>query len=146
MPEPVLPLYDCLANQTAWVVVRSADGPAPSSAAAAADYDCGETAAGRIPGGTRQSTFFGSDPRATGGYHNFSAQAGVLQRLVASGVVRAHWGTCEYSTGDAPPAFVNHAGGRGGGGGRAGGRHWARLGRAARRRVGRAAAGRGSIT
>ena len=41
-------------------------------------YDCGETA-GKL--GVQQAVMFGSDPRATGGYHNFSAQVGVRVRI-----------------------------------------------------------------
>jgi hypothetical protein len=32
---------------------------------------------------------------ATGGYHNFSAQAAVLRSMVAMGTVDAHWGRCD---------------------------------------------------
>ena len=41
-------------------------------------YDCGETA-GKL--GVEQKQMFGDDPRATGGYHNFSAQAAVRARV-----------------------------------------------------------------
>ena len=66
-------------------------------------YDCGETA-GKL--GVEQATMFGSDPKATGGYHNFSAQAAVLRRLTSSGDVVAHWGSCAPRHG-APADFVN---------------------------------------
>ena len=62
-------------------------------------YDCGENAGSA---GVAQSVMFGDDPRATGGYHNFSAQASVLRRLARSGAIHAHWGTCEPTTGDPP--------------------------------------------
>lgn len=71
-------------------------------------YDCGETAGNA---GVQQGIMFGSGPRAvraTGGYHNFSAQAAVLQRLARSGAITADWGTCGPTTGDPPPEFRNH--------------------------------------
>lgn len=72
-------------------------------------YDCGEARPG---GGVAQSYMFGGDPGATGGYHNFSAQAAVLRRLAESGAVHAHWGTCGHSSGDPPdPALLNRRGG-----------------------------------
>lgn len=67
-------------------------------------YDCGETA-GKL--GVEQATMFGSDPKATGGYHNFSAQAAVLRRLAGSGAVVAHWGSCAPDH-RAPAETVNH--------------------------------------
>ena len=74
-------------------------------------YDCGPTAG---LAGVAQSIMFGDSstgsqpsPRATGGYHNFSAQARVLQRLASSGVIHAHWGSCEPTMGEPPADFVN---------------------------------------
>ena len=70
-------------------------------------YDCGETAGS---GGVSQAAMFADSPkavRATGGYHNFSAQASVLRQLASSGVLDADWGTCEPSTGNPPEAFLN---------------------------------------
>ena len=58
-------------------------------------YDCGEVAGNQ---GVDQAKMFGNDPRVTGGYHNFSAQALVLRRLAASGALRAN----------PPPEYVNH--------------------------------------
>ena len=72
-------------------------------------YDCGETAGAA---GVAQAAMFGSNPMATGGYHNFSAQARVLRRLASSGAIRAHWGTCDRTLGDAPAEYVNRKGGR----------------------------------
>ncbi|KAL1528998.1 hypothetical protein AB1Y20_010319 [Prymnesium parvum] len=66
-------------------------------------YECGPTSGGAE---TNQSYFF-TDPRATGGYHNFSAQAKVLHRLAKEGVITVHWGSCHHSLGDAPEAYVN---------------------------------------
>ena len=113
-------------------------------------YDCGETAGSA---GVAQAAMFGNDPLATGGYHNFSAQAMVLRRLASRGIVHAHWGTCERTLGNSPEGFVNRkgshktrpsrgtgrqrgAGGRGGGGG-------GRGGGAGGRGDGRSRAGRG---
>ena len=68
-------------------------------------YDCGEVAGNQ---GVDQAKMFGNDPRVTGGYHNFSAQAVVLRRLAASGAVRAHWGSCTPGQANPPPEYVNH--------------------------------------
>ena len=68
-------------------------------------YDCGETA-GKL--GVEQSQMFGDDPKATGGYHNFSEQARVLRRLAARGTIVAHWGTCSRGEAGAPAELVNH--------------------------------------
>ena len=68
-------------------------------------YDCGET---RGSAGYNQ-TFFFTNPKSSGGYHNFSAQAKVLKRLAAERVIVPHWGTCEQNHGDAPAEFVNRA-------------------------------------
>merc|ERR1712094_8448 len=57
--------------------------------------------------GVSQSAMFGDNPRATG-YHNFSAQARVLRKLASSGVIHAHWGSCERTFGEPPAAFLNH--------------------------------------
>jgi hypothetical protein len=68
-------------------------------------YDCGATAGAA---GVAQRNMFGNDPRATGGYHNFSAQARVLRRLASSGAIHAHWGSCEPTLGDPPATSLNH--------------------------------------
>jgi len=62
-------------------------------------YDCGPTAG---TSGANQSRFL-SDPRTSGGFHNFSAQAAVLQRMAQEGSIVPHWGRCDRNFGD-PPA------------------------------------------
>ena len=72
-------------------------------------YDCGET---RGKAGVNQSVFF-TDPKSSGGYHNFSAQAQVLHELAAKRVVVPHWGTCAPSNGDPPAEYLNRPSSRG---------------------------------
>ena len=90
-------------------------------------YDCGPTAGSA---GVNQSTFLTS-PRASGGFHNFSAQAMVLRQMAAEGAFEPHWGNCARSLGNPPPGYANQPGragrprrhhrhGRGGGSGRGG--------------------------
>jgi hypothetical protein len=67
-------------------------------------YDCGETAGKQ---GVEQATMFGDDPKATGGYHNFTAQATVLRRLSRSGAVVANWGSCSPGAANPPAEAVN---------------------------------------
>jgi len=64
---------------------------------------------------------FLDDEGATGGYHNFSAQALALVRMAERRQIVAHWGTCAPNGGGAPPEFRNPPGGKGAGG-RGGGR------------------------
>ena len=90
---------------------------------------------------TNQSNFY-TNVKASGGFHNFSAQARALHRLAREGAIVPHWGRCERNLGDAPERYLNHGtpaavyprrrGKRGGGkrGGRGGGR---RMGRGRRR-------------
>ena len=73
-------------------------------------YDCGET---RGTAGVAQSVMFGGDPKATGGYHNFSAQALALRQLAENGAIHAHWGTCSPTLGDPPQAYLNRKVGSG---------------------------------
>ena len=95
-------------------------------------YDCGATAGSA---GVNQSQFLES-ASASGGFHNFSAQASVLLRMVAERQLTAHWGRCDRNFGNAPANYVNAADaraarrpaggrrgrrGRGGGGGGGGG-------------------------
>ena len=68
-------------------------------------YDCGETA--EEGKGVAQSKMFAADSLASKGYHNFSAQATVLQQLASSGAIHPHWGTCEPSLGEPPAEFLN---------------------------------------
>ena len=75
--------------------------------------------------GVNQSLFLTSS-RASGGFHNFSAQATVLRRMATERLFTPHWGNCERNvTAGAPEAYLNSAerparakGGGGGGGAR----------------------------
>ena len=67
-------------------------------------YDCGANGNAK----NNQSLFL-RDPRSSGGYHNFSAQAQVLLDMESAGQVVAHWGNCGRSLGGAPDAFVSVA-------------------------------------
>ena len=87
-------------------------------------YDCGPTAGSA---GVNQSTFLHS-AAASGGFHNFSAQATVLRQMAADGEIIPHWGRCARNLGEPPEGYANKPGrprrprrGRGGGG-RGGGR------------------------
>ena len=82
-------------------------------------YDCGPTAGSS---GTNQSEFL-TNPRTSGGFHNFSAQASVLLRMVSEGKIVPHWGRCDRNLGDAPSEYLSvhrpyRRGKRGGGRGR----------------------------
>lgn len=66
-------------------------------------YDCGPTGNAKAS----QSLFL-NDPLASGGYHNFSAQANVLLDMVRDEELVAHWGTCERNLGGAPPGFESN--------------------------------------
>ena len=106
-------------------------------------YDCGPSASNLV---AKQSKFL-TDARASGGFHNFSAQAAVLLRMERAGLIRPHWGRCESNLGDAPQEYLNdrpaagHA--RRGGRGRGGGRRGAGTGHGRGSRGGRGAGGRG---
>ena len=63
-------------------------------------YDCGPTA-GKA-GQATQATFLTS-AAASGGFHNFSAQANALRRMAVAGQIIPHWGRCDRNLGD-PPA------------------------------------------
>jgi len=65
-------------------------------------YDCGANGNPK----NNQSLFL-HDPRSSGGYHNFSAQAQVLLDMADAGQVVPHWGNCGRSLGGAPDAFVS---------------------------------------
>jgi hypothetical protein len=62
-------------------------------------YDCGSTADKKA--GRSQRHYFGSTS-ASRGFHNLSAQASVLRRMAAEGVLKAHWGGCAHSLGNPP--------------------------------------------
>lgn len=89
-------------------------------------YDCGPTAG---TSGVNQSLFLTST-KASGGFHNFSAQASVLLRMGREGHFTPHWGTCVRNLGRAPDGYLNTNGagadvsrrGRGGRGRGRGGR------------------------
>ena len=101
-------------------------------------HECGPAASHE----TNQSNFY-TNVKASGGFHNFSAQARALHRLAREGAIVPHWGRCERNLGDAPERYLNHGtpaaayprrrGKRGGGkrGGRGGGGR--RMGRGRRR-------------
>jgi hypothetical protein len=102
-------------------------------------YDCGATAGSS---GVNQSEFL-HNSRASGGFHNFSAQAKVLLRMAADNKFVAHWGNCVRSLGDPPKGYLNTPGRapprrrRGGRGGKAkgvGGVGKAKAGNGAKRR------------
>ena len=92
-------------------------------------YDCGPTAGSS---GVKQSLFL-TKASASGGFHNFSAQASVLQRMAREGLFTPHWGKCERNLGGPfPPEYANtperaargrgrKRGGRGRGRGKGGG-------------------------
>ena len=67
-------------------------------------YDCGANGNPK----NNQSLFL-HDPRSSGGYHNFSAQAQVLLDMAQAGHIVPHWGGCARSLGGAPDAFVSVA-------------------------------------
>uniref|UniRef100_A0A7S0JCX0 Uncharacterized protein n=1 Tax=Calcidiscus leptoporus TaxID=127549 RepID=A0A7S0JCX0_9EUKA len=67
-------------------------------------YDC-STRRGAAP--TSQAHFF-SNSKASGGFHNFSAQAQVLLRLTAEGKIWPYWGQCSRSFGNAPAEYVRN--------------------------------------
>ena len=66
-------------------------------------YDCGPTAGS---GGVNQSTFLTS-VGASGGFHNFSAQAQVLLRMANQGAFEPYWGRCDRNLGDPPNGYFN---------------------------------------
>ena len=68
-------------------------------------YDCGPTAGSS---GVNQSNFL-NNKESSGGFHNFSAQATVLQRMAAERLFNPHWGNCERNLGGAPDGFRNTA-------------------------------------
>jgi hypothetical protein len=75
-------------------------------------YECVPAAATADGHGAAGAAFadqqkFLDDAGATGGFHNFSAQALALLRMVSRNQVVAHWGTCAPNDGGAPEAFRN---------------------------------------
>lgn len=73
-------------------------------------YECMPEAqtgrSGRFSGLADQQKFL-DDKGATGGFHNFSAQALALMQMIREGAVIPHWGTCEPNTGGAPAIYLN---------------------------------------
>ena len=65
-------------------------------------YDCGPASGG----GGHQSNFL-TNVKASGGFHNFSAQARALHRMARNGIFTPHWGRCEANLGDPPSGFIN---------------------------------------
>lgn len=65
-------------------------------------YDCGPTAGSA---GLNQSDFL-HNPRVSGGFHNFSAQADALQRMAREGKLVPHWGRCDRNLGDPPAEYL----------------------------------------
>lgn len=68
-------------------------------------YDCGKAAG---LSGVTQAKFL-TDSQASGGFHNFSAQASVLTTMAKAKVFTAHWGKCERNFGGAPDSYLNSA-------------------------------------
>ena len=65
-------------------------------------YDCGPASGG----GGNQSNFL-NNVKASGGFHNFSAQARALHQMARNGIFTPHWGRCEANLGDPPSGFIN---------------------------------------